>query len=74
MARVRRQDLDDHVQTHDRQNSWWLNDAKGIPLRRVCDDCVDTVKSMYKPEVIGESYTYRAYEDVVEDVIESEDS
>jgi hypothetical protein len=58
-----------HKQSHTKQNSWWLNDARGIPLSRVCDECIHAVKSMYRPEVLGE---YGDYEDVVEEQIEDD--
>lgn len=32
--------------------SWWENDAKGIPLCRVCDDCEKEKLSKYKPIVL----------------------
>ena len=59
-----------HKQSHTKENSWWLNDAKGIPLSRVCDTCEEEVKKQYQPEVLGES---GRYEDVVEERIEPED-
>lgn len=65
-----REELQRHKATHDKFNSWWLKDAKGIPLSRVCDDCIDEVRKGYSPEVLGES---GEYEDVVEDTIEPED-
>jgi hypothetical protein len=58
-----------HKARHDKQNSWWLNDAKGIPVSRVCDECVNAVKAGYAPEVFGGGH----YEDVVEETIEPED-
>lgn len=66
---MNRDQLHIHKQTHTKQNSWWLNDAKGIPLSRVCDDCIEAVKSTYAPEVLGE---YGNYEDVVEEPIEED--
>jgi hypothetical protein len=67
MSKVSRDGLNEHKRSHDKQNSWWLNDAKGIPLSRVCDDCIEAVKSTYAPEVLGER---GRYEDVVEEDIE----
>jgi hypothetical protein len=55
---------------HNRSNSWWLNDARGIPLCRVCDSCYDRVIDSYPPEVTGRS---GCYEDVVEEPIEESD-
>lgn len=47
-----------------------INDVRGIPLNRVCDDCIDLVKSTYRPEVLGEGEGQ--YEDVVEEQIEDD--
>jgi hypothetical protein len=60
----------EHAQTHTKQNSWWLNDARGIPCSRVCDTpgCIEAVKARYKPEVFGEG----RYEDAVEEPIDPE--
>lgn len=58
-----------HKQGHNKENSWWLNDAKGIPLSRVCDTCIDEVENQYAPEVLGK---YGNYEDVVDERIESD--
>jgi hypothetical protein len=58
-----------HRETHTRMNSWWLNDAKNIPLCRVCDDCLDIVMKRYLPEVLGLS---GQYEDVVDETIEED--
>ena len=69
--KVSRENLSVHKQTHTKQNSWWMNDAKGIPLSRVCDDCVAATKSIYAPEVLGERGNY---EDVVEEQIEPDES
>ncbi len=32
--------------------SWWANDARGIPLARVCEKCEDSKLSHYRPEVL----------------------
>lgn len=69
MSKCNREQLSVHKQIHDKSNSWWLNDAKGIPLSRVCEDCIEAVKSCYRPEVLGESGNY---EDVVEEQIEED--
>ena len=65
-----RQQLQKHKATHNKENSWWLNDARGIPLSRVCEQCVTDVKKNYKPEVLGEA---GEYEDVVEEPIEPDE-
>lgn len=62
-------ELSIHKQQHTKLNSWWLNDAKDIPLSRVCDDCIELVKEKYSPEVLGER---GRYEDVVEEQIEDD--
>lgn len=41
------------TEEHTKQNSWWLNDCKGIPLKRVCDSCIEEVKKGYEPWVFG---------------------
>jgi hypothetical protein len=38
---------------HDKSNSWWVSDAQGIPLARVCDTCEDKVLSRYRPEILS---------------------
>lgn len=37
------------------KESWWLNDARGIPCGRVCDDCEDRVRAKYRPEIFSDS-------------------
>ncbi len=64
-----REELSTHRQTHTKQNSWWMNDARGIPLCRVCDECIAAAKKTYKPEVLGEG----RYEDAVEEPVELEE-
>jgi hypothetical protein len=32
--------------------SWWENDARGIPLARVCEKCKDEKLSKFRPEVL----------------------
>lgn len=32
---------------------WWKSDAQGIPLCRVCDDCIDEKLSVYRPEILS---------------------
>jgi len=36
---------------HNRSNSWWMYDAKGIEVGRVCSKCEARVKVRYRPEV-----------------------
>ena len=35
--------------------SWWENDARGIPLARVCMGCIDQKLAKYRPEVLTNS-------------------
>jgi hypothetical protein len=35
------------------KNSWWENDARGIPLARVCEDCKNQKLSKFRPEVLN---------------------
>lgn len=64
--KVTKANLDEHKSGHDRGNSWWLHDVRNIPVSRVCDDCIDLVKSGYRPEIFGDG----VYEDAVEEPIE----
>ena len=60
-----------HKATHDKSNSWWLNDYHGIPVSRVCDICEEHVKAQYHPAVFGEDENL-SYEDVVEEQIDDD--
>lgn len=60
------QQLAEHMQTHDRTNSWWLRDARGIECSRVCDECEATVRLRYKPEI----FDINTYDDAVEEPID----
>lgn len=62
-------ELRDHLATHTTDNSWWISDARGIPLARVCGACEAAVRRRYKPEVLGEC---GRYEDAVEEPIEED--
>jgi len=64
---MRPDQLEHHLSMHTKANSWWLKDAKGIPLARVCGECIDIIKNRYAPEVLGER---GRYEDVVDEQIE----
>jgi hypothetical protein len=66
-----REELAIHKQAHDKTNSWWLNDVRGIPVSRVCDECIKAVMAGYKPEVFGEGAG--SYDDAVEEPIECDD-
>lgn len=37
------------------KESWWENDARGIPLARVCDDCRERKLARYRPDVLTDS-------------------
>jgi hypothetical protein len=41
----------DHVGEY----TWWESDARGIPLCKVCDECVDDRLSQYRPDVLTDS-------------------
>jgi len=45
------------------KDSWWENDARGIPLARVCEDCKQQKLSGFRPEVLSDS-NYEAYEPI----------
>ena len=49
---------EEHYHTpHD--GSWWENDARGIPLARVCAVCKRAKLSGFRPEVLTDSnYDY----------------
>ena len=32
--------------------SWWVNDAQGIPLARVCEKCEAERLKKYRPEIL----------------------
>lgn len=38
--------------------SWWENDARGIPLCRVCPECQKEKLAQYRPEVLTDSNYY----------------
>jgi hypothetical protein len=33
--------------------SWWESDARGIPLARLCDACIDEKLAAYRREVLA---------------------
>lgn len=43
--------------------SWWVDDARGIPLCRVCEKCKDEKLAKYRPEVLDDS-NYEADEPI----------
>jgi hypothetical protein len=46
--------------------SYWVNDARGIPLARVCEKCRKAKLAKYRPEVLSDS-DYYADEPIDED-------
>ena len=48
---------------HTRENSWWVYDARGIPLVRVCASCKDEQLKRYRPEVLTDG-NYEADEPI----------
>ena len=56
----------DHQQ-HTEENSWWEYDARGIPLCRVCEECVEEKLSRYRREVL-DNWNYEADEPIDEEV------
>lgn len=50
---------------HTKQNSWWVNDAQGIPLARVCSNCEQERLSQFRPEIIR-GYTQEDVDEPIE--------
>jgi hypothetical protein len=48
------------------KQSWWENDARGIPLARVCEECKEERLKGFRPEVLTDS-NYEADEPIEED-------
>jgi hypothetical protein len=48
------------------KESWWENDARGIPLARVCVKCKREKFSRYRPDVLSNP-NYAADEQIEED-------
>lgn len=36
------------------KESWWEYDARGIPLARVCQSCIEAKLKTYRPEVLSD--------------------
>jgi hypothetical protein len=53
-------------QEHTNENSWWEYDARGIPLCRVCEECVEEKLSRYRQDVLTDS-SYWADEEIEDD-------
>ncbi len=58
-------DLRRHDCRSEGQESWWVNDAQGIPLCRVCKVCQKTKLGMYRPEILT-GYTQADIDDPIE--------
>ena len=48
------------------KESWWIYDARGIELARVCEDCEETKKKSYRVDVLYDS-NYECNEEIEED-------
>jgi hypothetical protein len=48
------------------ESSWWVSDARGIPLARVCSTCREKQLSKYRPEVLTNP-SYDTYGERVEE-------
>lgn len=46
--------------------SWWANDARGIPLRRVCEKCERAKLAGYRPEILT-GYTQADVDEPIEE-------
>lgn len=64
--RMTSEELVAHKKTHTMENSWWLNDKKGIPCSRVCEVCESDVKATYNKWVFDDG-PYEAEEQVEPD-------
>lgn len=47
------------------KDSWWENDAQGIPLCKVCDICREAKLSQYRPEILT-GYTQADVDEPIE--------
>jgi hypothetical protein len=50
---------------HTRNDSWWENDVRGIPLARVCDKCIKEKLSSYSAVVLTEEQQKIAFGRVI---------
>ena len=48
-----------------RKSSWWENDAQGIPLTRVCDDCREKKLARFRPCILA-GYTQADVDEPIE--------
>ncbi len=73
MANMTRKEFRAHQKTHNKSNSRWMHDVKGIPLCRVCGVCTNAAIASYKPAVIGIQGSEGYYEFAVEEPIEPDE-
>lgn len=43
----------DHIDELGYNEGYWVNDAQGIPLCKVCDRCRSVKLSRYRPEILS---------------------
>ncbi len=48
------------------KESWWIYDARGIPLCKVCEKCEEDKKKKYRKDVLVDS-NYECGEEIDED-------
>jgi len=46
-------------------DGWWVKDAQGIPLCKVCDKCEKQKLSRYRPEILS-GYTQADVDEPIE--------
>jgi hypothetical protein len=49
------------------KDSWWVRDAQGIELCRVCEDCEKEKLARYRPEILS-GYTQEDVNEPIEDL------
>jgi hypothetical protein len=58
--------MKDECKAHNKHDgSWWEHDARGIPLCRVCDNCINERLSKYRPEILS-GYTQADVDEPIE--------
>lgn len=50
---------------HDKDYSWWVYDAQGIELCRVCEKCERAKLAQYRPEILA-GYDQRDVDEPIE--------
>lgn len=51
---------------HTQDQSWWEYDAQGIPLVRVCEQCVDEQLARFRPDIL-EGYNQSDVDEPIEE-------